>query len=156
MDEDDPETRIAELERRLTEDRGALGPRANQAIDASGGWLTPEQVRDVAFSKPPVGRRGYNEDDVDAFLELVEATLRGQAGGDLTAEDVHEFAFSKPPAGKRGYNIDQVDALLELIEGNLRARRDGLPPPPQTGFAARPASRPPPRADGWFRRLLGG
>jgi DivIVA domain-containing protein len=155
MDEDDPETRIAELEHRMTEAHRAVDPRAHQASDTSGGWLTPEQVREVAFSKPPVGKRGYNEDDVDVFLELVETTLRGPSTSALTAEDVHEMVFSKPPAGRRGYNQDEVDALLELIEGNLRARRDGLPPPPQTGFAARPASRPPPRADGWLRRLLG-
>ncbi|MGH3920348.1 MAG: DivIVA-like cell division protein Wag31, partial [Pseudonocardiaceae bacterium] len=29
----------------------------------------------VAFSKPPIGKRGYNEDEVDAFLDLVEAEL---------------------------------------------------------------------------------
>ncbi|EUA24019.1 divIVA domain protein [Mycobacterium xenopi 4042] len=29
----------------------------------------------MAFSKPPIGKRGYNEDEVDAFLDLVEAEL---------------------------------------------------------------------------------
>jgi DivIVA domain-containing protein len=37
--------------------------------------LTPDDVHNVAFSKPPVGKRGYNEDEVDAFLDLVESTL---------------------------------------------------------------------------------
>ena len=37
--------------------------------------LTPADVHNVAFSKPPLGKRGYHEDDVDAFLELVEAEM---------------------------------------------------------------------------------
>jgi DivIVA domain-containing protein len=27
------------------------------------------------FGKPPMGRRGYDEDEVDAFLEDAEATI---------------------------------------------------------------------------------
>jgi DivIVA domain-containing protein len=37
--------------------------------------LTPADVRNVTFSKPPIGKRGYNEDEVDAFLDLVGADL---------------------------------------------------------------------------------
>jgi len=37
--------------------------------------LTPADVHNVAFSKPPIGKRGYNEDEVDAFLDLVETEL---------------------------------------------------------------------------------
>ncbi len=37
--------------------------------------LTPADIHNVAFSKPPIGKRGYNEDEVDAFLDLVEAEL---------------------------------------------------------------------------------
>jgi DivIVA domain-containing protein len=33
--------------------------------------LTAADVHDVAFSKPPMFKRGYDEDEVDAFLELV-------------------------------------------------------------------------------------
>ena len=32
-------------------------------------------MHNVAFSKPPIGKRGYNEDEVDAFLDLVETEL---------------------------------------------------------------------------------
>ncbi len=35
----------------------------------------PADVANVAFSKPPLGKRGYDEDEVDAFLDLVEAEL---------------------------------------------------------------------------------
>ncbi len=47
--------------------------------------LTPADVHNVAFSKPPIGKRGYNEDEVDAFLDLVEAELARlvEENGDL-------------------------------------------------------------------------
>jgi len=37
--------------------------------------LTPADVHNVAFKKPSLGKRGYDEDEVDAFLDLVEAEL---------------------------------------------------------------------------------
>ncbi len=37
--------------------------------------LTPEEVRDVTFPRPPWGRRGYHEHSVDAFLDYVCAEL---------------------------------------------------------------------------------
>lgn len=53
--------------------------------------LTPADVHNVAFKKPPIGKRGYDEDEVDAFLDEVERELarliednnelRAQTGG---------------------------------------------------------------------------
>ncbi len=37
--------------------------------------LTPADVHNVAFKKPSIGKRGYDEDEVDAFLDVVEAEL---------------------------------------------------------------------------------
>ncbi|MCA1706775.1 MAG: DivIVA domain-containing protein [Actinobacteria bacterium] len=37
--------------------------------------LTPAEVRNVIFSKAPVGRRGYHEDEVDSFLDRVHVEL---------------------------------------------------------------------------------
>ena len=37
--------------------------------------LTPADVHNVTFSKPPIGKRGYKEDEVDVFLDLVGAEL---------------------------------------------------------------------------------
>jgi DivIVA domain-containing protein len=37
--------------------------------------LSPVDVRNVAFRKPPIGRRGYHEDEVDVFLDVVGAEL---------------------------------------------------------------------------------
>lgn len=114
VDQDDPEQRIADLERQLAELRAARDP-----VSRTGGRLTVEQVRSVAFSKPPIGRRGYNEAEVDAFLDLVEAALRDPPRRALTAEQVRSVAFSKPPIGKRGYNEAEVDSFLDLVEAAL-------------------------------------
>jgi DivIVA domain-containing protein len=37
--------------------------------------LTPAEVHNVAFKKPPIGKRGYDEEEVDAFLDVVEVEL---------------------------------------------------------------------------------
>jgi DivIVA domain-containing protein len=37
--------------------------------------LTPSDVRNVAFRKPPLGKRGYDEYEVDMFLDAVESTI---------------------------------------------------------------------------------
>jgi DivIVA domain-containing protein len=149
MDEDDPEKRIAELERQLTEARAAGDPGANQGPSQGmvpppprGGWLTPEHVGNMAFAKPPSGKRGYNEDEVDAFLDRVAAALRDPTGRTLTAEQVHNKTFSKPPIGKRGYNEDEVDAFLDLVEDQLSSHQGVFPPSPQSGL--------PPPPIGWY------
>jgi len=37
--------------------------------------LTPADIHNVAFKKPPIGKRGYDEEEVDAFLDEVEREL---------------------------------------------------------------------------------
>jgi DivIVA domain-containing protein len=48
------------------------------------GRRTAEQVHDVAFAKPPIGMRGYNEDEVDRFLEVVAAQMQSGPGAPPT------------------------------------------------------------------------
>lgn len=85
--------------------------------------LTPEQVHAVAFSKPRLFKRGYDEDEVDAFLQRAEFTLRDRtAPGSLTVTDLYDVAFSKPPIGTRGYNEEEVDAFVERIRIELSRR----------------------------------
>jgi DivIVA domain-containing protein len=85
--------------------------------------LTAADVHDVAFSKPPMFKRGYHEDEVDALLERIEATLRDRtAPGGMTSAELDGVTFSKPPIGKRGYNSDEVDAFLALVGIELNRR----------------------------------
>ena len=36
--------------------------------------LTPADVHNVAFKKPPIGKRGYDEEEVDAFLAACDSS----------------------------------------------------------------------------------
>lgn len=85
--------------------------------------LTPEQVRSIAFAKPPLGRRGYSASEVDMFLDLVEAALRNPTGHILGAEQICGVAFSKPSLGGRGYDVTEVDAFLDRVEEHLRSEQ---------------------------------
>jgi DivIVA domain-containing protein len=60
--------------------------------------LTPADVHNVAFKKPPIGKRGYDEDEVDAFLDLIEAELARliEENNDLKAQ-VDDLARSGGP-----------------------------------------------------------
>src|SRR6478672_8256696 len=63
--------------------------------------LTPADVHNVAFKKPSIGKRGYDEDEVDAFLDVVEAELSRliEENNELTAR-LTEFEAGGSPAPK--------------------------------------------------------
>ena len=65
--------------------------------------LTPADVHNVAFKKPSIGKRGYDEDEVDAFLDVVEAELSRliEENTELTAR-LTEFEAGGTPAPKVG------------------------------------------------------
>jgi DivIVA domain-containing protein len=106
------------------------------AVFSKADGLTAKQVEWVTFSKAPiVGKRGYDEDEVDTFLHRVKAELQAPAGRGLTPEQVHDVAFSKARIWKRGYDDMDVDAFLDLVEEQLRARQSGSAPR-QAGFVS--------------------
>jgi DivIVA domain-containing protein len=103
-------------------------PRVKQAKPAEQP-LTARDVRTAAFGKPPRGRRGYQESQVDKFLDRIEDTLLGQ--DDLTAQDIREVRFSRPLIGRRGYDETEVDGFLARIERQLvdgPAKPGSIPP----------------------------
>jgi DivIVA domain-containing protein len=98
--------------------------------------LTPAEVHNVAFKKPPIGKRGYDEEEVDAFLDVVETELArlieenndlrsrgdgadgaGAAGGESAAE----------ADGLREENR-RLQAQLAQLESTASQGRDGVPP----------------------------
>lgn len=108
--------------------------------------LTPADVHNVAFSKPPIGKRGYNEDEVDAFLDLVEAELArlieenddlreqmsqleqrlGNAQADL------EEARSRPQAPPMGPGpVSPPTQQIQRPEPPMAPQRAMAAPPPQ-------------------------
>ncbi len=98
-------------------------PNGTADIQRPAQRVTAADVRAVRFGKPPFGKRGYDETEVDDFLRLVADTLAQVPGGArLTARQVHDIAFRKPRLGSRGYDEDEVDAFLDLAEAELRWR----------------------------------
>ena len=94
--------------------------------------LTPADVHNVAFSKPPIGKRGYNEDEVDAFLDLVEAEL---------ARLIEENDDLREQVSQLEQRLGNAQADLE--EARSRPQAMGAPPTQQI---QRPVDPPPMRA----------
>jgi DivIVA domain-containing protein len=94
--------------------------------------LTPADVHNVAFSKPPIGKRGYNEDEVDAFLDLIEAELARllEENNDLRQQ------------------VEQLDQQLDAARTDLDNARSAPTPVAQRGPEDMPSRRlstvPPP------------
>lgn len=123
--------------------------------------LTPADIRNKKFHTVRL-RPGYNEDDVDALLDRVEATLIALDGGPrdgelLTADAVREARF-RTTRFSPGYREDEVDDFLDLVIAELAGRGLGRsapsePPPlpplpapapvPHATAAADPAAPPP-------------
>jgi DivIVA domain-containing protein len=82
----------------------------------------------VGFSDASRGR-GYDRDEVDAFVDRVQATLRDPtARNGVTPADLHDVAFSKPPMGELGYHEGEVDAYLDRVKTELSGRVPGRSP----------------------------
>jgi DivIVA domain-containing protein len=97
--------------------------------------LTPADVHNVAFKKPPIGKRGYDEDEVDEFLDLVETELARliEENNDLKTQ-VDEMARRPPaaaPVGQGGPDARQAEAEAERRSGRRSAPEQAPPPPVQ-------------------------
>src|SRR5215468_5277719 len=88
--------------------------------------LTPADVHNVAFKKPPIGKRGYDEEEVDAFLDEVERELARliEENNELRAQV--ERGGGRPPAGPGGPGGDpRLAAELNELKMQLdRTQRD--------------------------------
>ena len=84
--------------------------------------LTPADVHNVAFSKPPIGKRGYNEDEVDAFLDLVEAEL---------ARLIEENEDLREQVSQLEQRLGNAQADLEEARSRPAAMGAVSPPTPQ-------------------------
>ena len=87
--------------------------------------LTPDNVRRIAFSKPPLGRRGYAEEEVDAFLDEVERTLT--ALYDQIARMGGSAPAPSPENGGATSDLADIKASLARIESRLNASGNGTP-----------------------------
>ncbi|GIE94205.1 DivIVA domain-containing protein [Paractinoplanes rishiriensis] len=114
--------------------------------------LTPADIHNVAFKKPPIGKRGYDEEEVDAFLDEVEQELIRLLEENGALRDQAQRGGGAGPASTMVLNNEFADLTAQLerlqeararAEQNARsmqaelerARRSAPPagPPPGTG-----------------------
>jgi DivIVA domain-containing protein len=83
--------------------------------------LTPAEVHNVAFKKPPIGKRGYDEEEVDAFLDIVEVELSRliEENNDLRARAGAGGEAAVPAAAAP---VD--DGRLDAVTNELNAARE--------------------------------
>ena len=117
---------------------------------------TADEVLNVKFQSTKF-TEGYDQDEVDDFLDRVVATLRAREGGapaerPVTAADLDERSFTTTKF-REGYAQGDVDGLLDRLRGELA----GAP------SVARPAVSPEAvpgvvveEKKGFWRRLFGG
>ncbi len=80
--------------------------------------LTAVDVHNVAFRKAPFGKRGYDEEEVDAFLNLVETTI-----AELQAEIARRGGAAAQPAPTSQPPAVDVAVLVELDQIKQRLAR---------------------------------
>jgi len=84
--------------------------------------LTPEDVEAVRF-KATKFRDGYDQDEVDDFLDRVVAGLRARLAGEpgaLTPADLDGARF-KATKFREGYDMADVDEFLDRVRADLGA-----------------------------------
>jgi DivIVA domain-containing protein len=82
--------------------------------------LTPADVHNVAFKKPAIGKRGFDAEEVDAFLDDVEGELAG-----LIEENNELRALVEGGGGRGGASAGSVvDPRLAAELHDMRARLD--------------------------------
>jgi DivIVA domain-containing protein len=112
--------------------------------------LTPADVHNVAFKKPPIGKRGYDEEEVDAFLDEVERELARliEENNELRAQ-VERGGGGRPPAGpgadprlaaelnelkmqldRTSRDKQEAERAARSMQAEIDAMRGGGPVPP--------------------------
>jgi DivIVA domain-containing protein len=93
--------------------------------------ITPADIHNMAFKKPPIGKRGYDEEEVDALLdeagqELIRLIEENVVLKDRLRHDGEGDAGSAPvptPAQQAEF-AGLVEQLRRLQEARNRAERD--------------------------------
>ena len=92
--------------------------------------LTPAEVHNVAFKKPPIGKRGYDEEEVDAFLDIVEVELARliEENNDLRARPGaagSNGGVSMAEMGAAREENNRLQARIAELEKALTQGKDG-------------------------------
>jgi DivIVA domain-containing protein len=88
--------------------------------------LTPADVHNVAFKKPPIGKRGYDEEEVDAFLDEVERELARLIEENNELRSQVERARSGQPAAAPAAGTDAETRRLAQENADLKSQMERL------------------------------
>ncbi len=100
--------------------------------------MSASDVRNVSFRKPPLGRRGYDEEEVDAFLDEVEKTItaltdeiaalrgQGRAPAPATHPSSATVAATDPSSAVLA-ELEEIKHRLARIEAAVAGRSPGRP-----------------------------
>ncbi|QIS20874.1 DivIVA domain-containing protein [Nocardia terpenica] len=86
--------------------------------------VTPDDVRRVRFGRAPIGHRGYDTIEVDAFCRRIADAFLGRVT--LTAAQIRGQEFATAHLGLRGYDRDEVDEFLDRVCVELEFARLGI------------------------------
>lgn len=109
--------------------------------------LTPDDVLNQRFT-PTKFREGYDQREVDDFLDRVIRSLAGTSSGPgLTSTETHNWRFT-PAKFRDGYDQAEVDAFLDRVVQTLSARESAAAPAPAQDPGNHPAPAAPAHALG--------
>src|ERR1700751_3274732 len=86
--------------------------------------LTPADVHNVAFSRPRIGKRGYNEQEVDLFIDLVEQELTRHITEDARLRK-RNGTLQRREAELAQREATVADREAKLVEREAGLRRQG-------------------------------
>ena len=91
--------------------------------------LTPADVHNVSFKKPSIGKRGYDEDEVDAFLDIVEVELTRliEENNELSQRLAAYEAGGAPANGYQAYAEPPAQGVPDNT-AEIQAYVDAAPP----------------------------
>ena len=119
-------------------DRAEAPPPGPSSVSGYYGGHRSEPTRSSVLSAKDVQEQqfattrlttGYNEQEVDEFLDRAEATLAALQQGrpnraTLTSTEVERVQFATTRA-RPGYDPEQVDRFLDVLAESLRAYEEG-------------------------------
>jgi DivIVA domain-containing protein len=76
--------------------------------------MDPQDITEVRFSRAPLGSRGYNEDEVDSFLDLVYGEFLGMRARIEELESSRQIQVAAPQHPQP--NGDQVMKVLTMAQ----------------------------------------
>jgi DivIVA domain-containing protein len=146
----------AEYQLYVAEDRAAEaacdtpGGPAPSAIGASVGQQSPESAPDPDVDGAVLAewvetrrfsrtrrRPGYDEEEVDAFLDAIRDSFLGVREPSLTPDEIRVMQFSTTRL-RPGYDEEEVDAFLDEAESRLAAQVAQSGEQPQDKLAGQP------------------